>query len=165
MNTIVFEFLASGISKCLNRSPPRFDISANSVDIIFGSAISLVGYYFTPLLCALSCLRLAVMFYVKWLSVSMVCDVPKFVLNLGSVSVTQIIGQSISYFFSLLFLVTFILPTPTSDNCGPFGMVQNLKNHSLCQDLTKIRGRGYFVRCSGSSITNKPEIQKSKLLI
>lgn len=125
VNTIVFEFFASGISKCLNRSPPRFDISANSVDIIFGSAISLVGYYFTPLLCALSCLRLAVMFYVKWLSVSMVCDVPKFVLNLGSVSVTQIIGQSISYFFSLLFLVTFILPTPTSDNCGPFGMVQN----------------------------------------
>ena len=97
------------------------------------------------------------MFNVKWLSVSMVFDVPKFVLNFGSVSVTQIIGQSISYFFSLLFLVTFILPTPTSDNCGPFGMVQNFRKI--------LKGGGYFVRFRSSSITNKPEIRKSKLRI
>ena len=90
------------------------------MDVIFGSSIALIGYYFCPLLCVLATFRLVTMFYVKWLSVLYICDVPKFVVQLGSISMTQIIGQSISYFFALLFLMTFVLPSETSKDCGPF---------------------------------------------
>lgn len=124
LNSLLFEFLFSACAKACRFKPPSFDIPTNSVDAVFGSAIALIAFYFSPLLCVLACFRLVVMFYVKWISVAFICDVPKFVINLGSISMTQIIGQSISYFFALLFLITFVLPSKTSNVCGPFQNVE-----------------------------------------
>ena len=98
LNSILFEFILSGFAKIAKFKAPDFDIPTNSVDVIFGSAIALIGYYFSPLLCLMACARLVIMFYVKWISVAFICDVPKFVINLGSVSMTQIIGKKIREF-------------------------------------------------------------------
>lgn len=124
INTVFCELLVSLIRKGAGMRPPVFDVVSNGIEIVFGSSIAFLAIYFAPLLVLGALARVFITFYVKLFVVKYISDEPHDVFNLGAISTMTTVSETLSFCYSIILMVAVVLPSSSSDVCGPF---QNLE--------------------------------------
>lgn len=119
-STFCAEFIASWISKKMNKRKPEFLIANNVMDLIYGQTLCWIGIYFSPLLPLINVIKFFILFYVKRFSVMNNCRPSdrrwratrsRFLFNM------VLLG---SFLLSAVFFFYILVNEQPSPNCGPF---------------------------------------------
>ncbi|KAL2091067.1 hypothetical protein ACEWY4_013330 [Coilia grayii] len=117
------EYLCSLIrTKCFKSlRPPEFDITRNVLDLIHAQTLVWIGLYFSPLLPIVQIVKLFILFYMKKVSISLICwpsTRPGHAAEMKTAFVALLFFPS--YISSLLIMGYIVWRLKPSAHCGPF---------------------------------------------
>ncbi|XP_041943561.1 transmembrane channel-like protein 5 isoform X1 [Alosa sapidissima] len=117
------EYLGSLIgTKCMKTlKPPEFNITRNVLDLIYAQTLVWIGVYFSPLLPIIQIVKLFIIFYMKKVSISLICR-PSTRAGLGAEMKTAFTALLFfpSYIGSLFIMGYTVWSLKPSAHCGPF---------------------------------------------
>ncbi|XP_076122847.1 transmembrane channel-like protein 5 [Alosa pseudoharengus] len=117
------EYLGSLIgTKCMKTlKPPEFNITRNVLDLIYAQTLVWIGVYFSPLLPIIQIVKLLIIFYMKKVSISLICR-PSTRPGLAAEMKTAFIALLFfpSYIGSLFIMGYTVWSLKPSAHCGPF---------------------------------------------
>ncbi|XP_030646564.1 transmembrane channel-like protein 5 isoform X1 [Chanos chanos] len=100
---------------------PEFDIATNVLDLINAQTLAWIGIYFSPLLPVIQFIKLFLIFYLKKVSLSMNCQVPR---QSGRAAQMQTVYIALLFFPSYVGALSLVAYTvwslKPSELCGPF---------------------------------------------
>ena len=112
------------IRKGVGMKSPVFDVVSNAIEIVFGSSIAFLAIYFAPLLVFGAFARVFITFYTKLFVVRFISDEPHDEINLGAISTMTTVSVTLSFCYSIILMVAVVLPSSSSDVCGPFQNIE-----------------------------------------
>ena len=108
----------SGRMRCIGY--PEFDVVANVLDLIYNQSICWLGMFYCPMLPVVTVLKLIVVFYVKYFSLSVFCLPPSLLHSAASTTNLFMNVSLLSFLSCLLPLGYHFVYLAPSSACGPF---------------------------------------------
>ena len=120
---VLLNFLADTILSRLSKTPPQFDISSNTTDLIYIQMAACFGALYSPLLPLITTCIFVLVFYIQLISLK---------LNFSESKKTWTTSTTRTVYLILTFLAIaipfgffFYYITMTKSNCGPFSSVSS----------------------------------------
>ncbi|XP_055912980.1 transmembrane channel-like protein 5 [Eupeodes corollae] len=99
---------------------PNFDISQNSLGLVFNQTLLWVGLLFSPLLALVLVVKMALTFYVKKTTLIYLCKSPKHMWRSAQTQTLYLVFTFLSLLGVILTLGYIMTQVPVSRKCGPF---------------------------------------------
>lgn len=99
---------------------PNFDISQNSLGLIFNQTLLWIGLLFSPLLALVLVIKMALTFYVKKTTIIYLCRSPKHMWRSAQTQTLYLVFTFLSLLGVILTLGYIMIQVPVSPKCGPF---------------------------------------------
>ncbi|NWR69613.1 TMC5 protein, partial [Centropus unirufus] len=110
-----------GITVCVKRGLPEFDIARNVLDLIYAQTLTWLGILFSPLLPGIQTIAFSIVFCVKKVSLMMNCQPPRKVWRTAQMTTSFIFLLFFPSFVGVLSVIgVTVWRLKPSEGCGPF---------------------------------------------
>ena len=118
---VLLNFLADTILSRISKTPPQFDISSNTTDLIYIQMAACFGALYSPLLPLITTCIFILVFYIQLLSLKLNFSESK---KTWTTSTTRTVYLILTFLaIAIPFAFFFYYITMTKSNCGPFSSV------------------------------------------
>ncbi|XP_076452012.1 transmembrane channel-like protein 3 [Babylonia areolata] len=123
LTTLLLDYLRAALIKsgnCTKLGYREFTVASEVLDLIYGQSLVWLGLFFSPLLAAVGCVKLVVLFYFSYVTARL-CKVPPRRVFRASRSGNFFLFVLLLNFFACLFTMTYaVIELEPSYHCGPF---------------------------------------------
>ncbi|XP_049801979.1 transmembrane channel-like protein 5 isoform X1 [Schistocerca nitens] len=122
LGSFLIEFLLKkvGRSSCIKIAPPEFDITRNTLNLIYNETLVFVGFFYSPLLPLVVTIKMFITFYIKKIGTLYNCQPASRSWRASQTQTVFLILTFLSLLAAVIAYVYLISYVNLSEGCGPF---------------------------------------------
>lgn len=122
LGSFIGEFLHKKLSRssCISIPPPEFDITRNTLNLIYNESLIFVGFFYSPLLPIVVTIKMFITFYIKKIGTLYNCQPASRSWRASQTQTVFLILTFLSLLAAVITYVYLISYVNLSEECGPF---------------------------------------------